>query len=134
MGSAAARDDELITSINVTPLVDIVLVLLIVLLVSVAYVVTNAIPLDAPSSTGDTVAPPPELVVSIDASGRMRLDGQAVSADALRSRASETARRERGVRAVIEADPHASHGAFVRAVDLLRQAGVRRYAVAAPAR
>ena len=74
MGSAAARDDdELITSINVTPLVDIVLVLLIVLLVSVAYVVTNAIPLDAPASTGDTVAPPPELVVSIDASGRMRL-------------------------------------------------------------
>ncbi len=130
MARAADRgDDELITTINVTPLVDIVLVLLIVLLVAVAYVVTNAIPLDLPPGAPNESATPPQIVIAIDATDRMRLDGEPVTERQLRERASAFALREPRGRAVLVADPASTHGAFVRAIDTLRQAGVRRYAV-----
>lgn len=123
----ADDSDDIIGAINVTPLVDIVLVLLVVLMTAVAYVATRAIPMDLPEQGVDG-AEPPTIAVSIDAEGRWYADGEAVTASELRERAARLA-RDRSARAIVAADPQASHDSFVRAIDVLRLAGIRRYAV-----
>ena len=123
--------DELITTINVAPLVDIGLVLLIIVMVAMTYVATQAIPLELPSegTSAERAAP---LQVEVDADESVSVDGRASSFRGLAERARRFARATREPHAVIAADPEASHGAFVRAVDVLRTAGIRRYTVAVP--
>jgi len=71
-------DDDLITGINVTPLVDVVLVLLIILMVTASYIVSKAIPMDLPhADTGQSDTQPRTLTVSIDQSGQLFLDASA---------------------------------------------------------
>lgn len=124
--------DELITAINVAPLVDIGLVLLIIVMVAMTYVAAQAIPLELPSD-GHLAEPAAPLQVEVGADGSLTVDGHASSLRQLAERARRFARATREPHAVVAADPEASHGAFVRAVDVLRTAGIRRYTVAVPA-
>jgi biopolymer transport protein TolR len=115
-----------ITGINVTPLVDVALVLLIVFLVSAQLLAARVIPLEVPRS-----APPSAvqttLAVAIDAAGAVTVDGRAMSGgDALLRAASEAKKRDPDVKAVIQAAPTTSHGAVVAAIDALRRADVTK--------
>ncbi|HXS18240.1 MAG TPA: biopolymer transporter ExbD, partial [Polyangiaceae bacterium] len=83
MAQSNARPGELIASINVTPLVDVVLVLLIVLMVSASYTVSKSLPMDLPkASTGENKSLP--LTVSVDPQGNLYLDARAISKTDLR--------------------------------------------------
>lgn len=128
-GAQQGDDDEIITAINVTPLVDIVLVLLIILMVTASYIASKAIPMDLP--TGDTAedGPPRTLTVSIDQEGKVYVDAEEVTWEQLRSQAQGFADQESEPRAVIAADRRVSHGEFIRIVDLLRSVGITRYAI-----
>ena len=65
-GGNKLDDDDLITDINVTPLVDVVLVLLIVLMVTAGYIVSKTIPMELPrSATGEAVENR-TLVINVD--------------------------------------------------------------------
>lgn len=127
---AATNDDpdEMITGINVTPLVDVVLVLLIVLMVTASYVVSQAIPVDLPqASTGESNAEP--LAISIDAEGDVFLDGKRASDVQLRAGVRAAKQKNRDVRALIAADSDARHRHLVQVVDVLRQEGVPKFAI-----
>ena len=50
MAATACNDDEIITGINVTPLVDVTLVLLVILMVTASYVASRSIPMELPKS------------------------------------------------------------------------------------
>jgi biopolymer transport protein ExbD len=124
--------DETITAINVAPLVDIGLVLLIIMMVAMSYVAAQALPMELPAE-GETAEAGEPLHVAIAADGSVSIDGRASSFRDLAVHARQFARARREPRAIVAADPEATHGAFVRAVDVLRTAGVRRYTVAVPA-
>jgi biopolymer transport protein ExbD len=122
-------DDDLIVDINVTPLVDIVLVLLIILMVTASYIVSKTIPMELPrSATGENV-PNRTLVVNIDQNGRMHLDDQPVDETGLRRRAREAYTADREARAVIAADGRTKHSSVVRVIDLLRQERITKFAI-----
>ena len=77
-------ESEVIAIINVTPLVDVVLVLLIVLMVTAGYIVAKSIPVDLPKAqTGEPSGT--TLAVSIDSSGALYLDAVRLDEDGLRS-------------------------------------------------
>ena len=77
MAQAVSNDEELITGINVTPLVDVVLVLLIVLMVTASYMVSKSIPVDLPKgATGENVNR--TLAFTITRQGAVLLDGSAL--------------------------------------------------------
>lgn len=122
-------DEDIITSINVTPLVDIVLVLLIILMVTASYIVSKSIPMDLPDATSAEDSPPRQLTVSIDAERRLYLESEPTTWEELARRARSFARANQEPRAVIQADRSVSHGDFIRIVDLLRNAGITRYAI-----
>ena len=74
MAGGIREDDDLITAINVTPLVDIVLVLLIVLMVTSSYLVNKSINVELPkAATGETTTP--TMSISLDVDGKLYLDG-----------------------------------------------------------
>ena len=123
------EDEEIITAINVTPLVDIVLVLLIILMVTASYIVSKSIPMDLPNAVTGDETPPRQLTVSINRENQLYVDAEEVTWEQLRARARQFATEEREARAVIAADRAVSHGEFIRVIDILREVGIVRYAI-----
>ena len=127
-GAFSRGNDELLVGINVTPLVDVVLVLLVVLMVTASYVVSHTLPLDLPQArTGESTSG--VLRISIDRQGTVYVDDRAVADAELRSLAQEASRADKNCRALIGADGDTRHQAVIRVVDALRAAGVSYFAI-----
>jgi len=123
-----SSSDESITGINVTPLVDVVLVLLVVLMVTATYLASRAIPVDLPrGKTGEATAAP--LTVSLSAAGALYVDGAPSTETELRQRLAAARRTDPEVRAVIAADGAVQHRRVVGVIDLLRQEHVDHFAI-----
>jgi biopolymer transport protein ExbD len=123
--------DEEITGINVTPLVDVTLVLLIIFMVTAKMIAGQGIPLDLPKAK-TAGATQTVLNVSIDASGNVLTNGSQVgSDDELRGRASSALKANPELRTVISASESARHGQVMRVLDTVRDAGITRIAFAA---
>ena len=128
MASSAASEDDMITGINVTPLVDITLVLLVILMVTASYVVSRAIPMELPKgATGEGT--PTTLSVSIDKDGRTFLDAEPIAEPALRARIKKAHDADPETRAVIAADGRTTHSHVVHVIDLLRRENVTKFAI-----
>jgi biopolymer transport protein ExbD len=127
MASAALNDDDIITGINVTPLVDVTLVLLVILMVTASYVASKSIPMELPhSATSEST--PTTLTVSIDQAGRTYLDAEAIDEAGLQQRIRAAQQADPETRAVIAADGRVSHAKVVRVMDLLRREDVTKFA------
>ncbi|HEX5660010.1 MAG TPA: biopolymer transporter ExbD [Polyangiales bacterium] len=130
-GGANNGDEETtISGINVTPLVDVVLVLLIILMVTAQYAAEkDSIPMDLPqAATGDT-AVPSTLSVSIDAQGHFFLNAEQLDLEGLRAKVRAAHVKDNDTRAVIAADGKVSHAEVIRVIDLLRQEKVTKFAI-----
>lgn len=128
MAASSNNDDDMITGINVTPLVDVVLVLLIILMVTASYIVTKAIPMELPNAnTGEASDAP--LAISIDKDAHLFLDGDPVSESDLERAAGKASDKNPNARAMIAADGAAQHRSVVRVIDLLRKSGVAKFAI-----
>jgi biopolymer transport protein ExbD len=124
-GGSGARSSP-ITGINMTPLVDIMLVLLIIFMVTAQLVVSRqALTVELPHARTGTEVPDFFNLV-IDASGAITLDGHALGDDDVLTRARAARAKNRDLRAVIAADAGVVHGRVLRLMDLLRQAGVSK--------
>jgi len=122
MAQRAEDGSELISGINVTPLVDIVLVLLVVTMVTAGYMVSQSIPVELPhAATSETGRSP--LTITLSADGTTYVDGKRVSADDLGRRVRD-ARSAGADKAMIAADGSVPHRRVIRVVDTLRGAGI----------
>jgi biopolymer transport protein ExbD len=126
MAAPQQRPGELIGGINVTPLVDVVLVLLILVMVSASHAVSRAIPIHLPRASSGEPHEHTPLAIDIAADGTLHLDGQVLSHAELGQRLKGAVGPETS--AVIAADGGASHRSVVRVIDLLRTAGVTKLA------
>jgi biopolymer transport protein ExbD len=127
-GGHSDGDDGVIDGINVTPLVDITLVLLIIFMVTAKIIVSQSLPLDLPKAAqGQEV----QLVFGLElrASGETLADGKVLDREeSIVPAAKEALGRSPDLRAVIRADSAVPHGRVIRALDLLKQAGVSKIA------
>lgn len=130
MGAANGRSTGgAITNINVTPLVDITLVLLIIFMVTAKLIVSQpALPVDLPiASTGHEVQQ--VLSIVLDVGGKAQVNGATLAGDdEVLPRARTAAVTNRELRVVINADQKVPHGRVMHILDLLRQAGVSHVA------
>lgn len=126
---AQEHGDEAIAAINVTPLVDVTLVLLVIFMVTATYVVKEAIEVDLPraASGGETLAP--TLAFAIDREGTLFLDGAPATAKAAREAVQAALQRSPEARAIISADRAVSHGRVVELIDLVKSEGLTRFAI-----
>jgi biopolymer transport protein ExbD len=121
--------EEMIAAINVTPLVDITLVLLIIFMVTATYIVRDAIEVDLPRAAagGETVGP--TLALALDRDGKLFLDGAPATAQDAREAVRAALARSREARALISADRAVSHGRVVEVIDLVKREGLTRFAI-----
>ena len=124
-------DEEAISGINVTPLVDVTLVLLIIFMVTAKLIAGQGVPLDLPKAkTAGAVQT--VFNVGVDAKGSLSANGHPVANEAaLRAEASAALHQNPELRTVISASAAASHGQVMTVLDTVRDAGVTRIAFAA---
>lgn len=132
-GTTSGGDDELISGINVTPLVDVALVLLIIFIVTASFLLRSSIPIELPKAATAEQSAAGLMVLGIRKDGRLFINGrQATIADLPAAVADARAKRtdpKREVSVFISADIGASYGAFASVVDRLRLEGVTEIAM-----
>lgn len=128
MAGGTIDDNEGITAINVVPLVDITLVLLIIMMVTAKIIVSQSMPLDLPkAASGQNVQT--IFAVQMHANGDVFVDQkQLPNDDAVLGLAREARSKNDDLRAVIQADQTVTHGRVIHVLDLLKQAGVAKIA------
>jgi biopolymer transport protein ExbD len=126
--SANSEEEGLVSGINVTPLVDVCLVLLVIMMVTAKALVSQQVPLDLPKAAkSQTTA----VVFQIDVlvNGDVTVDGAKVDkVEQVLPRAKEALSKNPELRVNIRADAAVPHGKVMRVVDLLKQAGVSKIA------
>ena len=128
MAASTTHRGELITGINVTPLVDVVLVLLIILMVTAGYIAKQAIPVDLPKgATGESMQL--TLAITIKSDGELFLDTEPVTPAVLQQKVAQAHARDPEVRAIIAADGATRHKSVVNVIDRLRREGVSRFGI-----
>ncbi len=128
MAGGTIDDNEGITGINIVPLVDITLVLLIVMMVTAKIIVSQSMPLDLPkAATGQNVQT--VFSVQMNVNGDIFVDQKKLpNDDAVLGLAREARSKNEDLRAVIQADQAVTHGRVIHVLDLLKQAGVSKIA------
>jgi biopolymer transport protein ExbD len=126
MGAGASSEDELMGSINVTPLVDVMLVLLVIFMTTAKLDSTSVVPHDLPNAA-TAEATESVFTVEIDAGGKLRARGEALDDFASLARTARVAvQAQPEVRVIIHADRRTNHGTVIEAMDALRVAGATR--------
>ncbi len=124
-----AMGDEGIVGINVTPLVDIMLVLLIIFMVASSYIVNPAIEVDLPqaASAGEALDTTLSLLLSKD--GELFLNGEPATEAQVAAKCREVSAQDAKAQAIIAADKDSSHGAVIHLIDLVKLNGVTKFAI-----
>jgi biopolymer transport protein ExbD len=118
------------SDINITPLVDIVLVLLIIFMVITPLLQMGYDVKVPPKAQVDTPLPPTDqLIVSITPSGRMYLNKERLDAQSLALRLSEILKNRRDKTVFFSADDVVTYGDVARVMDLMRTAGAKNIGI-----
>ena len=126
--SFEARDDsdEVMSEINMTPLVDVMLVLLIIFMITVP-VIQHAVKVELPHATSSQDKTPPEnLQLAVDAQGQFFLGQQVVAADALEDRLREQAAREPQPQLYIRGDRKVPYEHVAEAMSAAQRSGLNK--------
>ncbi|SEJ41295.1 outer membrane transport energization protein ExbD [Azotobacter beijerinckii] len=129
MAFSTQDSDEVLSEMNVTPLVDVMLVLLVVFIVT-APMLTNAIPINLPKT--EAVAPPDQkdpLVVSIDDTGKVFINKDEIQPGLLESNLQAAKAKDAELRVQLQADDQVDYGVVARAMASIERAGITKLAV-----
>lgn len=128
--SSDSDQDGFVTGINVTPLVDIMLVLLIVFMVTAHFVQDSSLKINLPKTATSDTSATAALTVSIDAKGDMHLMDSVVDVNGLKSILGRESQSNPGLRVTVAADENLPYKQIVSVLDTIKQAGVTRVALA----
>ena len=118
-------------SVDITPLVDIVFLMLIFFMVSTSFKVASSLKLELPTSKSqEQVSDKQEVIISISAEGQFYVQDEAVSDPDLRKRILNETKGDPNMRVVLRADARTQHRFVVRALDVLRGLGMGKVAIA----
>ena len=126
-----SRRNRLITDINITPLVDILLVLLVVLMVVSTYIVSQAMNVELPRTAAPDVANVDPLTLTLYRDGEVRIDGRTIPEVSVPDELANAFRSRPDVPLVISAEVDVPHGRVLQFVDLARRSGGTRFAIKA---
>jgi len=118
-----------IVGINVTPMVDVVLVLLVIMMVSAVYIVSQSLKVELPkTATSDQPANAP-LAVTITKEGQYLFEKKSVDQATLVSAMKKAKAGNPDTSLVITADRLAYHGEVVHVIDLAKVQGITKFAI-----
>ncbi|WP_347356032.1 biopolymer transporter ExbD [Bdellovibrio sp.] len=122
-------NNEAIADINVVPLVDIILVVLIIFMVTAPMFMKPTINVNLPKAASGDQTAPSKLNIALTADGRINLNGSFVSEEDVRVKATDEVGKNADVQAIISADKDVPHGKVVGLLDIVKGAGVKKFAI-----
>ena len=129
MAGGGFRRRGIITEINVTPLVDIMLVLLIIFMLTAHLIAKQAIEVELPRASQSTTLKVTTLAITLNREGAIFLDDKPVTPDALRAAVAAAIQKDPKSQAIIAGDKAVSHGRIVWVLDLVKSLGVTSFAI-----
>lgn len=121
-------DDEPIAAINVVPLVDIILVVLIIFMVTAPLVLKPVIDVNLPKASSGEESPPAPLTVAIGKDGQIAVNGQSATMDQLAAMAAKTVSEKPETAAILQADKTVTLETLTAIIDIIKTAGVKKVA------
>ncbi|TBR26124.1 biopolymer transporter ExbD [bacterium] len=121
-----AEGSRPITDINVTPLVDIILVVLIIFMATAPLIERKALRVDVPKARHSERAGLEALEVTFDKARALSIGGRALTREALTADLKERLRSDPEMRVILSADRALPYGDIVGVLDLIRGAGLRK--------
>ena len=127
--AGGSRRRGIVAEINVTPLVDIMLVLLIIFMLTAHLIAKQAIEVELPRAAQSTAVPPTTLAVTLTREGKLYLNSAPVTPDALRAAVREAVAKDPKTQAIIVGDKAVAHGRVVWVLDTIKSLGVTSFAI-----
>ncbi len=118
-----------IVGINVTPMVDVVLVLLVIMMVSATYIVSQSLKVELPKTASSDDAVSAVSAVTVTKEGAFLYNNEPVTEAALVDKLRAAHAGNADVNLVISADEHALHGQVVHVIDLAKIEGISKFAI-----
>lgn len=129
-GGGSYSDEDPIADINVTPFVDVVLVLLVIFMVTAGFIVNRGVRIELPeAATAEQLASQKTFNILVTPDGEIVLDGEKVTKDDLAAAGRAAIQDGQKVVAMIGADKGVIYSSVVGVMDTLRQAGVNDFAL-----
>ena len=129
LDGGGGRRGGVIAQINVTPLVDVCLVLLIILMVSSTVIVAQTLKVQLPKAhTTDGPAEKPMTVVLLK-DGTARWNDAPISENDVAAKVTEAVAKDPEMNLVVSADKQVEHGRVVHMLDIAKTAGVTKFAI-----
>lgn len=129
MSFSTQDSDEVLSEMNVTPLVDVMLVLLVVFIVC-APLMTNAIKVNLPKTDAVAAAEKKDpVVVSVDKDGKFFLAKSEVAPESLEKSLQDVKAKDPEVRVQLQADTSVNYGAVAKAMASIERSGITKISV-----
>jgi biopolymer transport protein ExbD len=128
-------EEGIFAEINITPLTDIFLVLLIIFMVTSSVMASDAgragVKVNLPrGATKEITTGKSDITVAITTDGKMVVDGKEVGADTLSKMFQDARAKDADTQVIVQADEATHHGRVVAVMELAKAAGLRRLAIA----
>ena len=127
--AATVRRRGIIAEINVTPLVDIMLVLLIIFMLTAHLIARQAIPVELPRAARAPAALPTTIAITLTREGWLYLNERRVGAAQLREGVRQAVAKDPATQAVIAGDKNVSHGRVIWVLDVIKSLGVSSFSI-----
>lgn len=128
-GRMSEDEDGTISDINIVPFVDITLVVLIIFMVTTPLIMKPSININLPKAASGSDSAPSQLTITMTNEGKSFLNGRVAVNEEISIYASNISKTEPDIQAIISADREVSHGQVVSMIDLIKEAGVKRFAI-----
>lgn len=125
-------EDGIISEINMTPFIDIMLVLLIIFMVTSTVSLESGLDIDLPTTKGKVVAKDEDaVIVSLNKEGKISVQGKPVSDENLSIELRESIKLSSSKLVIFEGDKKSSLGKTIEIMDIAKEAGAKNFAIAA---
>ncbi len=129
MAATQNTEDDMITGINVTPLVDIILVLLIIFMLTANIISKPSISVELPQASTGEASEPTTVALTLTKTGDLYLNGAPTDEASLKAYLPGVVKSDPRTQAVIAADKEVTHGKVIHLIDLVRTAGIFKFAL-----
>ena len=127
---SGSEDGDLVTGINVTPLVDITLVLLIIFMVTATFVTEQGLQVNLPKVQARETAPTPALTITLGKDGGLRLMKLDVDVAGLRANLAREVQINPNIKVLVRAHKDLPYERVAEVLDAVKLAGVQKAALA----
>lgn len=128
-GDLQSEDSGPISSINITPFVDVVLVLLVIFIITAPALMKEVIGLNLPKATNVDQKAIASLGIAVTRQGQILLNGNLTTIEALVQEVRRAKETNPDTQVIIAADEDSRHGDVVKVIDTVKSAGITKFAI-----